>query len=483
MKFGEIASDIASKLSFWGSITLGTFVVGTALLVNTFSTEAPSKKLIIPPISSEKICDKTELVSMPMGGTTGSKFAPENKNPRKEKVRIRSFVDKESNEIFLEYLPEGFDKERTSSRTPLESDYAVINSSWTGAAINMPSCAKIESQDQQSFRIEKGWDTNMKSLEDHPEAKFVMVGGDIVMEALTSRIPYSEKLFQKMMDYSEKNNLLNIKAIPNLLPEKLNGSEVARKTRIKLNLEDCVGEVKFLLAPVVYIGREFDANRQGNFGSGRLEGMITFAMQGGMTEEEKVGIEKYFLQGKELQYATLARHNALFGKNVKKNPYIIGQEKNKAEMSEDLKEVGGVSYRFGEERMLENTNITINVVQVKKDLKKIISRLSETGFETKPLFEHTFLIEGDVISNFMLNGIDTGQILTYIKILLEYQKRTKGKLILKTSNFEDKEYFKLLETIKKNYSGFSSKELTYEYIIAPHSIELLKASVNPIRGR
>lgn len=190
-----------------------------------------------------------------------------------------------------------------------------------------------------------------------------------------------------------------------------------------------------------------------------------------------MGLENYFLDKKEQGYMPLAEYNFIgqggadwsYRTNddrfTKVNPFIT---------EKDGYEIGIATYLAGSDPLV------LTVIK-NPSREKITEMAKEASWITDPLFEHTFLTNKTIISNFKLwspiDVADTG-VISVINVLLDYQKRLNGELILTNYTGSQEAYFGLLEELKESYNRLLKEGRTYpDLVIDPRSINGLKASL------
>ncbi len=419
-----------------------------------------------------------------------------------EKLTLTAELDEEKNILYFGNYTQDYDKEDWSGTEkeliPINERHTNINYVYSKTFILHPPEVKISQQEQRAFLVPQyAWDLNLKPYEEHQEAQMMIEGGEKIIDWALGKIPipffkeFIEEGFENATEkeeeyYEEMFNRLKegytITIIPSQIPNKILGyTETAREYKIYFDMSEVEGEVPIYLWTKIALG-DPSISTDNEFPNkyGELENIVIgFSLKRGEGireegEEEReiknLGLEDYFLQGKELEGIELAPDF-----EGEENPWILtpkkmGEARANAPYLKTMKNLGGALYLIPSKEE-EPSEITFMVTQFDTKINgwEFLSKMQGEGSWDEI---NIALIKDDTFCFISYEPETLEQESAFVDCLINYQNRIKWDEIssknldeiyreLNSPNLENiTSFFNALEFQKEIYSmgDFELKE-------------------------
>ena len=411
----------------------------------------------------------------------------ENQEPDyKTKLNLKIDIDTEENVLYLGNYTQNYDKQDwpDSERfLPPYVKHTRIHPISKTFLLHSP-LVEISKVKQRAYLVPQyGWDQDLKPFEKHEEAQKIIQGGEKLLDAVTGMvpIPYFKEFFDGWLKYVERKDkrLMEemvskirgdyaVTIIPSHEKSKLLSSIItARESKIFFDVNEFEKLLPLYLVTRITLG-DCSATSYGSFPNkcGTIEKIIKFNLEGKILDEsgskgrsnileqlptrkeveskkiesqkqiiKKSKLKDYFNKGKE-------RVKQIISPKLKLEDYFLqGNELNNIKMWEEspyknIAKQGEEPIMVGNFRFLAKGNFSRSqsgehyIMQCKNE-----KEAQNKGTHSPKFWKENIItwFGGNLISDIALgiNGrFSKEQKIEYIKLLLNYQKRTGMKLVL-----------------------------------------------------
>ena len=255
----EIVKGISSlKL---GGLATGLLLVGAAVIL-TIIRKADYGDSFERQSSSVEVLNNTYSVTL--SNDVDEKF--------NEELLLKADFDKEQSILFFGTFTEYYNRKdwkgTEEENIPVPYRHTKLNSEWSEVYIVHQKSIEISDLKQKAYLVPQYKWNNLKPFEEHREAQVMLQGGEKLMDWALGKIPFSEKILNKIIEKGDRKSkqhekeLLNvisqnyiIERIPPHVPSKLAGyTETARDYRISFETKDVGKEEKIYLIASMYLG-------------------------------------------------------------------------------------------------------------------------------------------------------------------------------------------------------------------------------------
>ncbi len=473
----EKLSNLADKVGGLKAAVIGATLIAGVTTYTVIKKNEFSEQFNRP---SSAITIETKTQEIAMIDDSGKKSL--------EEVAITVDLDREKNILYIGNYTQDYKREdwegSTREKMPLHKRHTRLNSEATRIFVLHPKEISFTSE-QTAFLIPTYQWESLKPFEEHEGAQKIMGGAEKIMENTIFKIPFTEEILEKLIEYSDKNREeyrreLNKKTgkdymltrISPHIPEKLIGNtETAREYKVFFDVSNIQKkEVPIYLIANVYLGDPTEsANNSFPNKRGETKDMfVSFKLNENMKSEEekkyiepirrkggtkslekkvvenekgyvekikesipeisfnKLDFEDYFFQGRELKHLKLSGTPLIIDEDALSK---YGENITKFWIADYwLQPLGGYGRSF-------KGSLYVIEFASKEDLQNYplqnnnwIADPKFIGEKTISMFAEGFLIDSALSSNPMYINLTEKQKIEYIRIIENYQKRTRTEM-------------------------------------------------------